>query len=62
MSEIIEKGYVECVLLEELFFDNGCIWYIFYYGVYYLKKLGKIRVVFDVSVECRGEFFNKYLL
>lgn len=60
MKDIIERGYVEKVFVEEVLLKDGCVWYIFYYGVYYLKKLEKIRVVFDCSVEFVGEFFNWY--
>lgn len=50
MNEVINKGYVEVVLVENMI--DGIkknIWYIFYYGLYYLKKK-KFRVVFDCVV------------
>lgn len=62
MKEMIDKGQVERVFDEELYFFNGRVWYISYYGVYYFQKSDKIRVVFDVSVEYKGESFNRYFL
>ena len=62
MNEVIEKGYAERVLSEELSLDNSRIWYIPHHGVYHPKKPGKIRVVFDASAEFKGESLNKHLL
>lgn len=62
MNEIIVKGYIEVVLKEEVFYNDGNVWYIFYQGVYYFKKLEKIRVMFDCSVDYKREFLNKYFL
>lgn len=38
------------------------VWYLFFFGVYYLKKLEKIRGVFDLLVEFNGMFLNKIFI
>ena len=50
MSDLISRGYAEKVPAEESPIKNGQVWYIPHHGVYYAKKRGKIRVVFDCSV------------
>ena len=50
MSDLISRGYPEKVPAEESAIKNGQVRYIPHHGVYYPKKLGKIRMVFDCSV------------
>ena len=50
MSHLIARGYAEMVAAEESAIKNGQVWYNPHHGVYYPKKLGKIRMVFDCSV------------
>lgn len=56
MEEIIFSGYVERVFIDKIM--SKLVWYILYYGVYYKKKSGKIRVMFECSVLCDGQFLN----
>ena len=62
MQEIVVRGYAERVPPEEVFLNNGQVWYIPHHGVYHPKKPEKIRVVFDCSVEFAGECLNRQLL
>lgn len=60
MEKVIKNGFVEKVFYMEVEFSGKVgfsrfeerrVWYILYYGVYYLKKFIKIWVVFDCSAE-----------
>lgn len=62
MVDIIDKGYVRKVDFEKLVIQKGKVWYLFYYGIYYSKKLSSIRVVFNCLVRYQGELFNDYFL
>ena len=62
MNDLISRGYAEKVPAEERAIKNGQVWYILHHGVYHPKKPGKIRVVFDCSVEFAGESLNRHLL
>ena len=54
MNEIIQNGYAERVD-EEKDEPAGKTWYLPHHGIYHPKKPGKIRVVFDCSIEYKGE-------
>lgn len=58
MEGILFKGYVEVVLFLEL--DDEC-WYLLIFVIYYLKKLNKIRMVFDFFVLYEGILLNLVL-
>ena len=59
MKELMSKGYAtESTAAAE----NGKCWYLLHHGVYNSNKSGKIRVVFDLSVEFQGTSINKSLL
>ncbi len=60
MNEI-QNGYAERVDEKE---DEpkGKTWYLPHHGIYHPKKPGKIRVVFDCSIEYKGESLNRLLL
>ena len=62
MNDLIQKGYAEEVPDTELSLDNDQIWYIPHHGVYHQNKPGKIRIVFDCSVEYQNEVLNRQLL
>ena len=62
MSDIISGGHAEKVPVEEVLTTNGQVWYIPHHGVYHPKKPGKIRVVFNCSVEFAGESLNRHLV
>ena len=62
MSDIISDGHAEKVPVEEVLTTNGQVWYIPHHGVYHPKKPGRIRVVFNCSVEFAGESLNRHLL
>lgn len=55
MSDIISSGHAEKVPVEKVLTKNGQVWYIPHHGVYHPKEPGKIRFVFDCSVEFAGE-------
>lgn len=50
MNKYVEEGYVERVLINELYLEDWLVWYLFYYLVMYLLKLEKVWVVFDCVV------------
>ena len=62
MKDMVDKGHAEKVPPEEISPANGRIWYIPHHGVYHPQKPDKIRVVFDPSLEFKGESLNKHLL
>ena len=62
MSDIISRGCAEKVPVEDVLTKNGQVWYIPHHGVYHPKNPGKIRVVFDYSVEFAGDSLNRRLL
>jgi len=62
MSDLISPGYAEKVPAEERAIKKGQVWYIPHHEVYHPKKPGKIRVVFDCSVEFAGKSLNRHLL
>lgn len=62
MNDLIARGHAEKVPPEEKAMKNGQVWYIPHHGVYHPQKPGKIRVVFDCSVEFAGESLNRHLL
>ncbi|XP_006817261.1 uncharacterized protein LOC102809485, partial [Saccoglossus kowalevskii] len=61
MSNIIDSGYAEAAPHDKEH-DNDLKWYIPHYGVYNPNKPGKVRVVFDCSVEYQGQVLNHHLL
>lgn len=62
MSDIISSGHAEKVPVEKVLTKNGQVWYIPHHGVYHPKEPGKIRFVFDGSVEFAGESVKRHLL
>ena len=62
MNELIERNYAERVPENELANEDGNVWYIPHHGVYHPRKPEKIRVVFDCSVNYKGESLNDHLL
>ena len=59
MEEIIAKG---CARKSTITAALGKTWYLPHHAVYHPNKPGKIRVVFDLSAECKGTSLNKELL
>ena len=59
MEEIIAKGYARKSTITAAL---GKTWYLPHHAVYHPNKPGKIRVVFDLSAECKGTSLNKELL
>ena len=59
MEEIIAKG---CARTSTITAALGKTWYLPHHAVYHPNKPGKIRVVFDLSAECKGTSLNKELL
>ena len=59
MEEIIAKGYARKSAITAAV---GKTWYLPHHAVYHPNKPGKIRVVFDLSAECKGTSLNKELL
>ena len=62
MEAMVVSGHAEKVPNEELKLDSGRTWYLPHHGVYNPKKPGKLRVVFDCSVEFGGQVLNDQLL
>ena len=62
MNELIERNYAERVPENELANEDGNVWYIPHHAVYHPRKPEKIRVVFDCSVNYKGESLNDHLL
>ncbi|XP_041354482.1 uncharacterized protein LOC121372257 [Gigantopelta aegis] len=62
MDNILDKGYAEQVPDDELFKDDGRVWYIPHHGIYHPRKPEKIRVVFDCTANYRGVSLNSLLL
>ena len=63
MEKVLSNGFAEEVPPVEVEASNeGKVWYIPHHGVYHPKKLTKIRVVFDCSIEFHNESLNKHLL
>ena len=58
MEEIISKGYARKSSREVA---PGKVWYLPHLGVYHPNKPGKIRVVFDLSADCKGRCINREL-
>ena len=59
MYELIKKGYAR---ESTTAVEAGKCWYLPHHAVYHPNKLGKIRVVFDLSAEFHGTSINKALL
>ena len=59
MEEIIAKGYARKSAITAAV---GKTWYLPHHAVYHPNKPGKMRVVFDLSAECKGTSLNKELL
>ena len=59
---VLQKGYAELVLTDELEGNPGQVWYISHHGVYHPRKPEKIRIVYDCSAEYQGESLNHHLL
>ena len=59
MEEIIAKS---CARKSTITAALGKTWYLPHHAVYHPNKPGKIRVVFDLSAECKGTSLNKELL
>ena len=57
MKDIIAKGYVRKSTTEPA---SGKSWYLPHHVVYHPNKTGKIRVVFDLSADYKGNL-NRYL-
>jgi hypothetical protein len=62
MNELNERNYAERIPENELANEDGNVWYIPHHGVYHPRKPEKIRVVFDCSVNYKGESLNDHLL
>jgi hypothetical protein len=62
MNNLLANGNAEIVPEEEIYIEDGSVWYIPHHGVYHPHKVDKIRVVFDCSAEYNGEVLNKHLL
>ena len=62
MGKWFENGYAEEVPEEDLYRDDGRVWYIPHHGIYHQKKPDKIRVVFDCSASYMGTSLNDQLL
>ena len=41
---------------------SGKTWYLSHHSVYHTNKPGKIRVVFNLSTDCKGRCLNRELL
>ena len=59
MENLLEQGYAEKVD-EDMPAERK--WYLPHHGVYHPKKPDKLRVVFNCSIEHRGEVLNRHLL
>ena len=53
---MIDKDYAERVSVDELFLDDGSVWYIPHHPV--LSKPGKVRPVFDCAAPFKGVCLN----
>ena len=63
MDSIISKAYAEEVPTSEIeYTSSGRVWHLPHQGVYSIKKLGRIRVVFDCSSQHKGVSLNSMLL
>ena len=58
MDDLITKGYARMEVLRPL----GNTWFISHHWVYHPSKPGKIRAVFDSSVEFDEQSLNKELV
>ena len=58
MEEIISKRYARKSTKEAA---PRKIWYLPHHGIYHPNKPGKIRVVFDLSADCKGRCINREL-
>ena len=61
MAQLINKGYVEQVLDQDVNKNDGCVWYIPHHGIRHPRK-NKMRVVFDCSSKYLGISLNDLLL
>lgn len=59
IEEIISKGHARKSTREAA---PRKIWYLVHHCFYYPKKPEKIRVEFDLSVDCKGLYINRELL
>lgn len=59
IEDCVIKGYVRMFIKEEVVIVSKIIWFLFYYLVSNLNKLGKVRVMFDVVVRFSGIFLNE---
>lgn len=52
INGFVLSGYVRLVICGELEVDEDIlVWFFFYYLVFYLQKLKKVRIVFDCVVK-----------
>ena len=61
MADIMAKGYMRKVPLQQMNLEDGKLWYIPHYGVYHPHKPGKIRVVFNCLAKFNGVSLNSTL-
>ena len=59
MKDIIAKGYARKSATKAA---SGKTWCLLHHGIYHPNKPGKIRAVFDVSVDYKGRCLNRELL
>ena len=59
MKNIIVKGYARRSTTKVA---SGKTWYLSHHVVYHPNKPGKIRVVFNLSADCKGRCLNRELL
>ncbi|XP_055501665.1 uncharacterized protein LOC129703327 [Leucoraja erinacea] len=61
LQNMINNDYAERIPMNQLYRDDGEIWYIPHHGVYHSKK-GTLRVVFDCAAVFKGTSLNSELL
>ena len=59
MKDVIAKGYARKSATKAA---SGKTWCLLHHGIYHPNKPGKIRAVFDVSVDYKGRCLNRELL
>ena len=62
MNEVIRKSYARKISEKAVNSAPGKVWYIQHHSIYYTRKPGKVRVVFDCSVKYLGTSLNEQLL
>ena len=62
MEELIDKGYAEKVVEDEIDKADAAVWYLPHHSVVHPKKPDKVRIVFDCKAKYHGTSLNDQVL